>query len=278
MQFEYNGFAKSGGIYQIKNTNNNKIYIGSAACFQVRWSQHKKELLLGKHPNKHLQAAYNIDGDSPWHFTVLEVVVAETKEAGKIARKAAEQVWIDKYFDNCVNCYNIKKKADTSREDVPSKDPSITSAKMSKSGKKTWANRAPEVNENIMAALRVGYKEWIKTPEYLEFIKNRVISPEGLEAIRVANLGNKHCLGRVCSEENKLALSERSIGNTWGANPTDEARAKMSAANLGRKLPPRSPETRANMSAAAKNRKRKPHSPEAKANMSIAAKNRKPKI
>lgn len=141
MQFEYNGFAKSGGIYQIKNTNNNKIYIGSAACFQVRWSQHKSELLLGKHPNKHLQAAYDIDGPDAWHFTVLEVVAGD-----KVARKAAEQVWIDKHYGP--ECYNIKKKADTSRADVPSKDPAITSAKISEHSKKMWQD--PAYRDNMM--------------------------------------------------------------------------------------------------------------------------------
>ena len=148
MQFDYQGHANVGGIYQIKNNNNNKIYIGSAAIFKTRWAGHKKELESGKHPNKHLQAAYNIDGDSPWHFTVLEVVVAETKEAGKIARKAAEQVWIDKYFDNCVNCYNIKKKADTSREDVPSKDPLKTAELLSIHSTKMWQD--PAYRDNLI--------------------------------------------------------------------------------------------------------------------------------
>ena len=164
MQFEYNGFAKSGGIYQIKNTNNNKIYIGSAACFQVRWSQHKKELLLGKHPNKHLQAAYNIDGPDPWHFTVLEVVAGD-----KVVRKAAEQVWIDKHYGP--ECYNIKKKADTSRADVPSKDPAITSAKISEHSKKLWQD--PAYRDNMMTkrndpAIRerqkAAAKEWNLAP------------------------------------------------------------------------------------------------------------------
>ncbi len=189
MQFDYNGFAKSGGIYQIKNNNNNKVYIGSAANFSVRWTQHKKSLIEDKHHNKHLQRAYNEDGDSAWHFTVLEVVAGD-----KIARKAAEQVWIDKHIGP--ECYNFMKKASTSREDIPSKDPAKTSAKMSKSGKKAWANRAPEVNEKIIAAIRAGHEEWRKTPEYLDFVKNRVISPEGLEAIRVANLGSKRSLGK----------------------------------------------------------------------------------
>jgi group I intron endonuclease len=275
MKFDYQGHSASGGIYQIKNTNNNKVYIGSASEFRNRWSQHKKELLLGKHGNKHLQSAYNIDGPDVWHFTVLEVVVAETKETGKIARKAAEQVWIDKHYGP--ECYNIKSKAAVSRADVPSKDPAKTSAKMSKSGKKAWADRAPEVNEKIIAAIRAGHVEWRKTPAYLEFIENRVFSPEGLEALRVANLGNKHCLGRVCSEENKLALSERSIGNTWAANPSEETREKIAAAGRKKKGIKHTPEHRAANSAASKRRIRKPHSEEAKANMRAAAKNRKPK-
>lgn len=133
MKFEYNGFAKSGGIYQIKNTNNNKVYIGSAASFKNRWNQHKKDLIKGNHGNKHLQSAYNLEGDSVWEFTVLEVVAGD-----KVARKTAEQVWIDKFYGE--NCYNLKKNAEVSREDIPSKDPAITKAKLSESSKRMWQN------------------------------------------------------------------------------------------------------------------------------------------
>lgn len=173
MKFEYNGFAKSGGIYQIKNTNNNKVYIGSAASFKNRWNQHKKDLIKGKHRNIHLQNAYNLHGADVWEFTVLEVVVAETKEAGKVARQAAEQVWIDKHYGQ--NCYNIKKKADITREDIPSKDPAVTSAKLSASSKKMWQDPAyvenlmakrndPAIRERQMAAVRA----WNLDPENYE--------------------------------------------------------------------------------------------------------------
>jgi hypothetical protein len=43
----------------------------------------------------------------------------------------------------------LQKKANTSREDVPSKDPAITSSKLSASSKKMWQD--PAYVENIMA-------------------------------------------------------------------------------------------------------------------------------
>lgn len=154
MKFEYNGFAKSGGIYQIKNTKNGKVYIGSAACFQVRWAQHKKSLVSGKHGNKHMQSAYNLEGDSVWEFTVLEVVAGD-----KASRQTAEQVWIDKFYGE--NCYNLKKNASPSREDIPSKDPAITKAKLSESSKRMWQNeeyrqaRIIQLNDPIQRANQV---------------------------------------------------------------------------------------------------------------------------
>jgi group I intron endonuclease len=197
MQFEYNGFAKSGGIYQIKNTNNNKIYIGSSACFQVRWSQHKKELSVGKHPNKHLQSAYNIDGPDAWHFTVLEVVVAETKETGKIARKAAEQVWIDKHYGP--ECYNIKSKADTSRADVPSKDPSKTFELLSLHAKKLWSD--PEMRAKF-SAVHKGKKVSAETrAKQSAAATGRVMSVEATEKSR-STRANK-------TEEEKAKISEK---------------------------------------------------------------------
>lgn len=145
MHFNYQGHSASGGIYQIKNTKNDKVYIGSAGKFSVRWTQHQKSLEKGVHANKHLQSAFNLDGPSVWHFTILEVVVGD-----KVARKAAEQIWIDKFYGE--NCYNFMKKAAASREDIPSKDPEITSKKLSEASKKMWQNQ--EYREGALARLQ----------------------------------------------------------------------------------------------------------------------------
>jgi group I intron endonuclease len=192
MQFDYNGFAKSGGIYQIKNTNNNKVYIGSAACFQVRWSQHQKSLVKGVHANKHLQAAYIIDGPDPWHFTVLEVVVGD-----KAARKAAEQVWIDKHYGP--ECYNFMKKAATSRADVPSKDPAKTFELLSLHAKKLWSD--PEMRAKF-SAVHKGKKVSAETrAKQSAAATGRVMSVEATEKSR-STRANK-------TEEEKAKISEK---------------------------------------------------------------------
>lgn len=59
-------------------------------------------------------------------------------------------------------------------------------------------------------------------------------------------------------------------GNCLGVKHTAEARAKMSIASTGRKMPPRTPEHRAALSAAKTGRKRPPRSPEWSAAISAA--------
>lgn len=196
MKFIFEGHSRSGGIYQIKNIKNDKIYIGSAGNFAVRWAQHKKDLIKGNHGNKHLQSAYNLDGPDVWHFTVLEVVAGD-----KVVRKAAEQVWIDKFYGE--NCYNLKKKADVSREDIPSKDPAVTSAKLSASSKKMWQDPAyvenlmakrndPAIRERQMAAARA----WNLDPENYEK-QVRVLKENRALAIETRKRKNKERMDAI---------------------------------------------------------------------------------
>ena len=49
------------GIYAI--IINDKYYIGQSVNIKHRWQQHRKELKLGTHENKHLQSAYNKYGN-----------------------------------------------------------------------------------------------------------------------------------------------------------------------------------------------------------------------
>src|SRR5690606_4713108 len=88
---EFKGQSKKGGVYQIRNLINGKIYIGSAKCVQVRASQHLSKLKQGKHANKHLQNAFNKHGEDAFLFEVLEVVEGDKGERFRI-----EQKYIDK--------------------------------------------------------------------------------------------------------------------------------------------------------------------------------------
>lgn len=63
---------KLSGVYEIRNTLNNKRYIGSSINIYRRWRDHKRMLNLNVHPNKHLQAAWNKYGEKHFVFKILE--------------------------------------------------------------------------------------------------------------------------------------------------------------------------------------------------------------
>lgn len=70
--------SKLQGIYQIRNTITNEIYIGSAASsFTKRWSRHRKDLKLNQHGNPKLQNSYNKYGVDAFEYTILEVCSKE---------------------------------------------------------------------------------------------------------------------------------------------------------------------------------------------------------
>jgi len=56
------------GIYIIKNTVNNKIYIGSAVNIEKRFYEHQWALKKNKHCNIHLQRAWNREEESSFSF------------------------------------------------------------------------------------------------------------------------------------------------------------------------------------------------------------------
>lgn len=89
-------------VYLILNIKNEKIYIGSAVNQKRRFKQHKSELRLNKHDNKHLQRSYNKHGINSFIFITLE----ETSLENLLTR---EQFWIDTLKPE----YNIRKFADS---------------------------------------------------------------------------------------------------------------------------------------------------------------------
>ena len=86
----------ASGIYSI--TINNKIYIGSAVDFKKRWALHRHYLRTNKHKNPYLQNAWN-----KYQTAVFEIIC----ECSLEVLLKIEQKYIDKYFDNQINCYNI---------------------------------------------------------------------------------------------------------------------------------------------------------------------------
>lgn len=94
------------GIYVIRNKIDNKIYVGSSIDVNGRLSQHKKYLIRNKHPNSHLQNAWNKHGGDNFIFKLRELSLKKC-----LIKK--EQFWIDKYRSyNRKYGYNIAPRAD----------------------------------------------------------------------------------------------------------------------------------------------------------------------
>jgi group I intron endonuclease len=61
------------GIYGIKNTINDKIYIGKTGMnFGDRWDSHRSLLNNNKHDNPYLQHAWNKYGQDKFEFVIIE--------------------------------------------------------------------------------------------------------------------------------------------------------------------------------------------------------------
>lgn len=86
------------GVYQIRNTVNNCIYIGSSINIYQRFKRHLNNLIKNKHENEHLQHAFNKYKKENFIFEIIEFCDPEVT-------LEAEQYWLDNFFGK--NCYNI---------------------------------------------------------------------------------------------------------------------------------------------------------------------------
>lgn len=143
METQYNGNSGKAGIYQIRNLNNGRVYIGSAKEFKSRYKSHIKSLEKGTHHNKHLQSAFNLERTDAFIFEVLEVVEGEQSD-----RLFVEQKHLDSYNSNWDSCYNFKQQAKADSRSCFSKDPEKTREKRSESAKKMWADEEYRKNQS----------------------------------------------------------------------------------------------------------------------------------
>ena len=71
----HNSSSMKNGVYRIRNIQNDKCYIGSAAGqggLKERWRLHRHYLIKNGHHSTHLQHAWNKYGESSFVFEILE--------------------------------------------------------------------------------------------------------------------------------------------------------------------------------------------------------------
>jgi group I intron endonuclease len=172
--------ARDSGIYKILNTANGKIYIGSAVSLDSRWRDHSWNLRRGKHPNRHLQGAWNIYGEDAFQFQVCERV-----EEGKLIE--IEQFYLDKFkpYDPLIG-YN-KSKIAGSTLGVPCSPERAAKIGHANRGRKQTA-------EHVLAKAPYGRSPTEETREKLRQImlaKGHKPSPEALAKATAAKIGRR---------------------------------------------------------------------------------------
>lgn len=59
------------GLFQIKNTQNNKVFIDKSMDLESIWNRHKFQLKLGSHSNKGLQNEWKSFGEEHFEYAIL---------------------------------------------------------------------------------------------------------------------------------------------------------------------------------------------------------------
>jgi hypothetical protein len=86
-------------VYSITNIITRRQYVGVDSYWPNRRHHHLRLLRMRKHPNKHIQHAFNCDGEAAFKFDLLEENICRTELGTR------EKYWIAK-LDTYVNGYN----------------------------------------------------------------------------------------------------------------------------------------------------------------------------
>ncbi|MEK6410086.1 MAG: GIY-YIG nuclease family protein [Acidobacteriota bacterium] len=109
---EYQQNQTPMGIYQIRNTINDKVFIGTALNVPGVLNGQKFQLSAGSHPNKRLQAEWNEFGGERFTFEILDELSATEGPAHDYRADLAflEEFWLETLQPYGERGYNEKKR------------------------------------------------------------------------------------------------------------------------------------------------------------------------
>lgn len=95
---EYKERKKPAGVFQVKNTANGKVFLGSSLNLEGPLNAHRFLLTIGRHRNEALQKDWNEYGPDRFVFEILEVVKVKDDPKFNLSDELAllEEIWIEK--------------------------------------------------------------------------------------------------------------------------------------------------------------------------------------
>jgi group I intron endonuclease len=175
------------GIYIIQNNINNHIYIGSSINVKKRFNSHRNLLNTNKHPNSHLQAAWNKYGRE--NFTLLHVERISTPETRLIRENKWIKIHKPEYNNILVNNNNYFFHSAETKEKIRQKA------------------LGREVSDETKAKIK-------------ETSKGRVLSEKTKQKISESNKGKSHGVKSIkILKQTSLAISESNKKRIGALNP-----------------------------------------------------------
>lgn len=225
------------GVYFIKNTVNEKFYVGSSVDINRRLKGHLSSLRNGRHVNHLLQADWDKFGEANFSTGVLDVTCV-----GEMI--ALEQAWIDRIAD-----YNLAPAAGSTlgfkQSDQFKRNQSI---RVRGEGNPMFGTKRPDVGERMRALHQGSRLSEEHKRKVSESLKGKGVGREVPQYVRdKISAANK---GKVRSEEQRAKMSElvklrpppsdetrqKLRESARGRKHSDETKAKLSKAKLGKKL------------------------------------------
>jgi hypothetical protein len=95
---EYKERPIPAGVFQVRNTVNGKILLGSSLNLDGPLNRHRFVLTIGKHSNETLQEEWNRYGPERFAFEILEVVSVKDDPNFNLEDELTllEQIWLEK--------------------------------------------------------------------------------------------------------------------------------------------------------------------------------------
>ena len=112
---EYKAIRRPMGIFQVRNTLNGKVFLGSTADLPSMLNRQRAQLQMGAHPNRLLQADWRTHGPAAFVFEVLDTLTP-SDEAGydpAADLRTLEAMWLAKIAPVGERGYNAEPKLDT---------------------------------------------------------------------------------------------------------------------------------------------------------------------
>ncbi|MGA3286882.1 MAG: DUF2087 domain-containing protein [Bacteroidota bacterium] len=106
---EYKERKIPAGIFQVKNSVNGKVLLGSSLNLEGPLNSHKFMLKIGRHRNEALQKEWNEYGPDKFVFEILEIVKVKDDPNFNLSDELTllEQIWLEKLQPFGKRGYNI---------------------------------------------------------------------------------------------------------------------------------------------------------------------------